>query len=368
MISWESPKYLKLLTILTLFWGGLVSAQESEIGIKISKRFSKHRISKISDDLSYLVDMPKWKKLDAVEKRVLGIESHETQDIFNWLDRRVSFLIPEDLENRNQISFGRDTNLYPSFNVFPKDVNNLYLFTDNSSRTLMSNYGVSYYFLGKRISKEIKVDLSYHFTGLPRPMRIFSPRVGIIAIHDDFFKSHLYISKLGRSTADSILRLSYLFHEARHSDGNGESLGFYHMRCPPGTDYAGKPACDRASNGPYMIGAIFLKKSLEVCTDCTEEEKDSLRLHFFDSRGRIMNRKVLTPDEVERVNELENKLDETAHQIFSTIGDNAESRKAILEKEIQRILLDIKTIKASDDAAQAIYWDSTPEFIGINNE
>ncbi|MCR9205406.1 MAG: hypothetical protein NXH75_12560, partial [Halobacteriovoraceae bacterium] len=144
--------------------------------------------------------------------------------------------------------------------------------------------------------------------------------------------------------------------------------GFYHMKCPPGTDYAGQFACDRASNGAYTIGSIFIKKSLEVCRDCTEEEKDSLRIHYFDSQSRVMNKKILTPEDVEKINQLENQLDHTAHQLFQVSGENQSVRTRILEEEIQNILSEIKEIKAFDEKSQAKHWDATPEVIGIYHE
>jgi hypothetical protein len=367
MISWAGSKYLKLLTVFTLFGVSLSYVQALDEGIKISKRFPKHRVKKIGQDLNYLMNMPTWKPLDEKERLLFGSDSVESQDLYKWLDSRIGFLIPKESDNRNLIVLGEDFNQYPKFDIFPIDVGELFLFTDNGSRTLMSNYGVSYYFFGKRISKIVKVDLSKHFNGYHEPLSVYSPRIGIISIHENIFKSNLYISPMGRKSADSILRISYLFHEARHSDGNGKSLGFYHMKCPPGTDYAGLLACDRSSNGSYMIGAVFLKKSLEVCADCTEEEKDSLRLHYFDSKSRVMTKAVLSPDEVEEINRLENKLDETAHQYFQSISDGAEKNRAELEKKIQKILLEIKTIKSIGEKESTIYWDATPEVVGFGN-
>lgn len=60
-------------------------------------------------------------------------------------------------------------------------------------------------------------------------------------------------------------RVSILVHEARHSDcpnGPGEAdCGFSHRDCTTG-EMAGLPACDNNFWGPYAIGALYLKATL----------------------------------------------------------------------------------------------------------
>ena len=153
-------------------------------------------------------------------------------------------------------------------------------------KTIMSNIGAALY-LGQ------KMQSVYFSVGIPGAgdVKINSPRVGIFKIGEGMFLPLL--RKSGgtdyQSFANSIWRLSVFFHEARHSDGNGKSLGFIHAVCPEGHAYAGYNACDKNLNGPYTVGAQFIRTTTDTCTDCSEAEKEALRNTYTDSFARIMN-------------------------------------------------------------------------------
>jgi hypothetical protein len=86
------------------------------------------------------------------------------------------------------------------------------------------------------------------------------------------------------------MRAETLFHEARHSDGHGKTLGFLHAKCPSYHDYAGLPACDLSTNGPYTIGALMFKYIMDSTADkSTEKTKKIQQLIYLDIANRTLS-------------------------------------------------------------------------------
>jgi hypothetical protein len=106
------------------------------------------------------------------------------------------------------------------------------------------------------------------------------------------FASELAINRIDENAvANSIMRLSFIFHEARHSDGNGPSLGFTHSLCPKGHDYENELACDESLNGAYSVGASMAREMMMACQDnCSERDKEMLKIFILDSYNRIQTK------------------------------------------------------------------------------
>ena len=118
---------------------------------------------------------------------------------------------------------------------------------------------------------------------------LVSPHRGFIQIGEGLFLPRLRVNPAAQDLpANSVERLSTFFHESRHSDGHGKSLGFTHAICPEGHPYAGYPACDKNLNGPYTVGAQVLKTMAQACGDCSVKEKTIMKMIEADSRSRIL--------------------------------------------------------------------------------
>ena len=149
----------------------------------------------------------------------------------------------------------------------------------------MSNIGVNLYRIAKKMKSIIGIQLTdgtFH--------AITTPRQGIIQIGAGFFmKEMLPNHTLNESHSNSIFRLSTLLHEARHSDGHGKSLGFFHAFCPQGHTYENINACDKNLNGPYSITAASLKSFTHNCKDCSKTEILILEMRTADAYDRILH-------------------------------------------------------------------------------
>jgi len=148
---------------------------------------------------------------------------------------------------------------------------------------LADNYGTALY--------QVQVDKKWPSL-VPRVARVFgvgefsirSPRVGLVRVYPGMLRDcddELPITQ-------HIVRLGTLFHEGRHSDGNGNTLGLSHIPCPMGHSMAGQYACDTHLNGPYTIGALVMKAALNGCTQCSEYGREMLKVEIADKLSRVI--------------------------------------------------------------------------------
>jgi hypothetical protein len=182
---------------------------------------------------------------------------------------------------------------------------------------------------------------------------IDSPRVGIIQVGEGLFLERFRIQpKQIEAPANSIARLGSLFHEARHSDGNGASLGFGHAVCPAGHPYGGQNSCDRNRNGPYSVASAILKILLRECRDCSVEEKESLRVRILDYSSRIILSTEIAPNP-SRVPRYQFQV--AACNLNRKLGfkETSDCREA---RENLDAALNGKVVTTTD-------WDATPEMI-----
>lgn len=272
--------------------------------ITLSKGIKKDLRKKIERDLN-LIDSFKFKG-DAAEEtlKVMDLKNLNAQTASDWLNQRVNYVISEkalslyNLLVRRVIFVERSDVNYPNAGIIPysmdKNFQSNLVETDNVDAskgfTVMSNIGSALYSSGKSDSKEYGIKISRGFLRASEKVAITSPRTGIIQIGEGLFAPELTINnKNPDALANSIFRLGTFFHEARHSDGNGASLGFMHTICPAGHDYEGQAACDENLNGPYTVGALMMAEMAKACDEnCSEKEKETLKMLVVDSASRIM--------------------------------------------------------------------------------
>jgi len=235
----------------------------------------------VTHDLKFLSTI--WIDHGASRKmqRVMKISDPTPLSLVHWLEERVQFMIAENISIEasthyadhfvNQASGPRIPNHPDKPDTSPK----VY--------TVMANVGTGIY--DKSRNKKQKATVSLPGIG---DVVVTSPRTGLIQVGEGYF-----ISLLGRGhlkdVPHTMSRIGTLFHEARHSDGNGLSRGFGHAVCPSGT-YAQKYACDDNLNGPYTIERLLIKGFAETCKSCKPGTIDTLKLLQVDLKSRIIRR------------------------------------------------------------------------------
>ncbi len=229
-------------------------------------------------------------------RRLLETPRISSPQLKQWLASRMKVVISEkiDLEKSVRIvgraAYYQNGGLMPDIDApvptpTPKPTP-----TDGSAKpasrpmVVMSNMGTAIYMYGKQNAKLLGLQGT---DGGILPIR--TPRDGLVQIGEGLFHERLRVNpERVDLPANRLARLSTYFHEARHSDGNGKSLGFAHAMCPVGHAYQGYYACEKNLNGPYTTGAMVLKKLTEACADCSAKEKTTLQMIQADSLSRVL--------------------------------------------------------------------------------
>lgn len=211
----------------------------------------------------------------------VGISDFSPTTMKAWVRARVKFLVGESYTGS-----GLTKEPFDSYRTRPQlmsagqlDAGKLY--------TLMVNLGSALYLDGKKNSYIYTVPVAN------QSVRVTSPRSGIIQIGEGLFIANQISTSDVDSTVNALLRLAVLFHEARHSDGNGQYAAFPHATCTtrsndPNFGYAGKEgACEQNLNGPYAVQVVMLRNFYGACTDCDSTEKAGILRLIGDYQSRL---------------------------------------------------------------------------------
>jgi len=218
-----------------------------------------------------------------------------------WLATRSHYIVSENFNYSASVKVVAQNYIYPNPYAMPyREVAPPTRRSSEHSKivTVMTNVGAQVYIQGKKSKSLLSVDVAGIGT-----INITSPRTGLFKIGAGLFTALLpsnsndYIS-----FGNSLRRLAVYFHEARHSDGNGKSLGFLHAPCPDEKGaLAGHYACDRNQNGPYTIEGTFLRSALDNCKDCSRREKEALRNIYADKFNRVVTAGTVTGAAAQRL-------------------------------------------------------------------
>ncbi len=342
-------------TLFTFFLFQAFFWSPSIYAIRTSDLFAQDHYERIRSAIDNFLDLPQSNS----SEEVAFLLENETPK--KWLTDRIHYLLPKFEKAKWSYTLSEDVMVYPNSQLVISDHSNNEN-TPTSAKSLMSNLGANLYEIGKRKQKLLTLNLGHYFSEVEE-LPITSPRVGLVTISPYYFSEDLYVSETGDQLADSISLISFLFHEARHSDGSGKELGFPHSLCPDSSDYAGLQVCDQAYNGPYGISSLMLKELGQQCEDqCSEVESEVLKLMYFDFQQRIMNDNAMTLEKKEKINDIQNTLDLfyqelyyqkkneeidqlQVHLINNLIFSNEQKLKVLLNTEL----------------LNHTYWVTTPE-------
>ena len=280
-----------LLPFLFIFLAQTVSAD-----IVLSKGIKSKLREKIQNDLTVLNNF----KFQTAEKdilKIMNLSSLDSSNVKDWLEERVNYILEDNALSdmkmimKKAVTIERENVLYPHQDVIPYSLNPANRHNAESDNlVIMSNVGVGIYMRGKQDKVLYNLKVSRGLLSKPIKVTVDSPRAGIIQIGEGLFSRDLTINNLKPdSIANAINRLSSIIHEARHSDGNGASIGFAHAVCPKGHDLEGEMACDENLNGPYMLKAFFIEEMVKSAREIiTEREKETLRMVILDNMSRVL--------------------------------------------------------------------------------
>jgi hypothetical protein len=289
---------MKLIGSLVSVVLGL-SAHTSVLAVEVDIGVPSPQAHSLFLDQGYLKKLQfQNNQIDENTKALLGIRGAlNSQVLQEWLNERVGLVISEKMDIMKTVLVAPGKARYPEPATLPDPDPQPAKPAGKPSKPkpgspgddegpvlVMSNTGAALYMMGK----ENQVLLALRKTD-GELFPILTPRGGVIQIGAGLFLERFRVNPAAQDLpANSLSRLSTLFHESRHSDGHGKSLGFMHAICPEGHAYAGFPACDKNLNGPYTVGAQVLSSLIQACGDCSTKEKTVLKMIEADSRSRIL--------------------------------------------------------------------------------
>ena len=269
----KKNKFTVFLVLAFFFCAPCLFAQTSNY--QFSRNFSDERVNLLRKDLESVWTVAQSSGL----KRTTELRHLSSETLKVWLAARLHYFATEQDANGDRTLF--------------------LTFDDKfSSGKILVNIGTSLYLQGK--SAGYRMGFRFPFSSSDIDVPITTPRVGLLALGELFF-SEMVNPQAPERVANRIRRLSHLFHEARHSDGHNESLGFPHVVCPTGHTYAGRIACDPGGNGAFAISSYFEVAAARACLrdeGCTRGEIELLYIEASDSKDRILNKQYLdgTPE------------------------------------------------------------------------
>ena len=303
---------MKFQTRCTLTWaacaaGALLATQSPAHAMGKSRKTDNtvtvgEKVIRISDDVPSdqaailkadlgRVSTMNFPGADAEMLRVMGLDKADSSSLSSWLGSRVGYVISENFDIEKNLVVVRENVNYPYAGEMPDIDRQSSLFggklNEERGTTVMSNIGTALYLIGKQESVLAGVKLPGIGT-----VAMTSPRVGVVQIGEGLMSEKLMVMQGAKkdSQAHQGMRLSVYFHEARHSDGHGKSLGFVHAICPAGHAFEGAYACDRNLNGPYTVGAFMSKAIAENCgSSCSAHDSEVLSALTADSFDRVIH-------------------------------------------------------------------------------
>ena len=287
----EESMTVRLAAKLSILLFTLLGSTETMANIKFSKDLPSDQKKLIESDLKNL-DSLIFSDADKAGEKIFNTEMN-SKNLKDWLFQRSRYIVSENFNFESSIKIINKSYQYPNdiMPQFERSTNPPPPRTGGKVTVVMSNVGAAAYIAGKEKKSLFGLDIPGQGV-----VKITSPRSGVFKVGEGLFLPILRDSYTQKTLSHSLKRLTTFFHEARHSDGNGKSLAFVHAVCPPDHQYAEYNACDRNTNGPYTIGALFLRSAVDSCSKCPEAEKEALRVQYTDSFSRILSEPLKVRD------------------------------------------------------------------------
>jgi len=352
------PMISKAIAVTSLLGTFAQSQASTKIeNIQVSQDVPQNQVTRLQQDITLLKSM-NFSQPDPELLSLMEIKDSSPGTLLAWMQARIHFIIDENFDLTKNIviaksSYNYPNSIIPTMETPPKNP------TDGDTQsgpvvTVMLNIGGAVYLMGKEQGSLLEMKIP----GVGKE-KMTSPRVGVLKVGQGLFAQLFKDPSLKPDSKPYVaLRLATLFHEARHSDGNGASLGFLHAVCATGT-YAGYSACDRNLNGPYQVETAFLKSMIQSCTDCSEGDKNAMLALAADAASRqIKFTADPNSDPSSQVAALQQELDlcQLMQKLHLPQTLPACSDIPALQKQIA----DLQT-QAPSQGIPSTNWDPTPE-------
>lgn len=353
-----TAKRMKKL-LLFLFFILPVLAKGQTPSIHFSPYIRDDQKRSLLKDLDHLLNLP-VEANNAKANALFETPQLTTSHLNAWLAERAHFFVEQGFDSSSKIQIIQENFTYPNSILPQTERATKQTGIPNNGQTvqiMMSNRGVSLYYMAKAQNQKQAISIPGY--GL---VPLTSPHIGLFMIGEGLFNQMISDSYSIDSMANSLLRMKTYFHEARHTDGNGTSLGFFHVVCPLGHQYEGYSACDKNSNGPYQVATQFLSATINSCKQCSSGEKEALRNVQLDSQLRIVNQSL--NEKYIPIKRSQNPKTEAPELSLSSTCQALKDQGADLTQIESCKRPDTPNILAPVGSDEPPIWDPTPESTG----
>jgi hypothetical protein len=335
---------IKKLILIFILGTSVASADPGSTygGFTFSSDLSPERVRLLKDDLDFLYALPELK--DSTDfLKLSGMTDLSGPNFHNWILNRIQFFVSDLIELNVLFGFTSQAYKYENQNQLP-DLPPASAQNRIEQNVVLADNVSSAAYLSGKLNKFLNL-ATINGNSVP----ILSPRVGIMRLSESYFDKSLQPLIDPQAPVSRIVRLSTLFHEARHSDGHGKNVTFPHVQCPEGHAYANEAACDRMENGSYGLEARFDKVMAKNCVDCKPGEIEVLRMLAIDNFSRL----ILPPAATARLASLQSAISN-----YKFIMDLCRSSK-IKDPECSAEIMKERNQKYLDTRAQLDYMVRT---------
>jgi hypothetical protein len=284
---------MKKTIVLGLWFFFVTGSAYSDDEIKIDWEFSDRQQEIIRTDLAFLKSLSFNHQDSWFGKIFKG-------DVHKYLIDRVRYLVSAQSDLTDRVIGG------PYFPP-PGEV------MDSDGKVIAAlaayNIGTELFFVNMKYFADYRTFFEFRrgFIFGNERLPFESTRTGLIELGPRYFEKlnpELPNSKIPTSRFE---RISFLIHEARHSDCTGglssqdlekvmrgqpianRLCGYEHILCPTGHKYAGVGACEDIPWGSYAVETSFLAAVLVNCTNCSGIESQEINNLLLDRKSRVLN-------------------------------------------------------------------------------
>ena len=217
----------------------------------------------------------------------MGISDFSTASLNRWFATRMHYIVSEDYSWKSNYQIQRVFSASPTVVADSSQ--------QTSATTNASNMGGEIYLYQVPLGMVLNISVDGNM------FTIDTPRVGFVRIGPGLFSRRIRSGSV-TSLANSLLRLTTLFHEARHTDFNGSNAAAPHIVCTNIPELNGDYACEGYRNGPYEVGVAVLRHFLgSYSSKLTSEERADLNMILASYAKRLSPDATFQDDRPEKI-------------------------------------------------------------------